>query len=552
MDDFIKNDKNFEELLTYNPFQKNSGFYFVSENIKEIFTILKNILGTKNGCGAVIGKKGTGKTTLINKFINENLKNVDYIYIIGSSASPDELFKEIMEYFADEKINPDIPIKEDTFFKELIKFLKELKEKNQRLFLIFDDAQNFVDETLDVIEKICNLSIGKEKAVTVILLGNEQLEKKLNSKRHKNLRYQLKFFLHIENLKPEEVDRFIKAFLSEKGIEIKVDKNISSLIYKATEGNLEILNRVLNSIVEVIHSNNLKKLDRKTVLPILDNLGLEVQEERKKLPKFSLIGLFILFLIGFYFLLFNKGEEKKTENINEIIAKEKNTPFFPEKKPEPPEVKEEITEKIEKETTENTLPKEEVKLEQEKETEAEIPLTIVNKQEEIKKEEVIKPEQEKVLNETVNKLEDEVNRVSQKIYESYEKGVVLTRTLSLRKGSGTNYKKILDLLKGETVIVIDDKEGKWAKVIYKKDDKEIEGWVYKKFIKKIPKGKAVVTAPFLSVREKPTTKSKRIDKIPKGEVVELTGQKKGIWIKVKYKKDGEIKEGWVSKHFLAY
>ena len=110
----------------------------------------------------------------------------------------------------------------------------------------------------------------------------------------------------------------------------------------------------------------------------------------------------------------------------------------------------------------------------------------------------------------------------------------------------------MDLFKNETVIVVNDSKGKWAKVIYRNKDKEYEGWVYKKFIKKIPKGMAMVTAPFLSVREKPTSKSKRIDKIPKGEFVQLLGEEKGNWVKVKYKKDDQEKEGWVSKYFLAY
>ena len=555
MDNFIEDKKDFEELLTYNPFHKKDEFYFFSENIKEILTILKNILQYKNGCGAIIGEKGTGKTTLIHKFINDYLNGVDYIYIIGSGASPDELYKEIMEYFADEKINPDIPLKENVFFDEFKKFLKGLREKNQRLFLIFDDAQNFSDETLDVIEKICNLSIDKEKAVSVILLGNKQLEKKLNSTRHKNLRYQLKFFLYLQNLNSEEVDRFIKEFLFEKGIEIKVGKDIVSLIFEGTKGNLEILNRVMDNLVEAINSKNLKKINKKIVFSIFDQLGIEVPKEKKRIPKFVVIGLLGLFFVGLYLLIFNKKEERKVETIQEVIKQEKEVT----KKPEPPKMFEEkeieepqqIVEKKEvpkiekKEIPQISQPAEKLEEKAKEKKQTSIPVTIVEKPK-------LEPKEEQQFNEVVDTLKNEVSKVSQKIYENYEKAVVLTRTLSLRKGPGTNYKKILDLFKNETVIVVDDSKGKWAKVIYKKDDKEIEGWVYKKFIKKIPKGMAIVTAPFLSIREKPSSKSKRIDKIPKGEFVQLLGEQKGNWVKVKYKKDDQEIEGWVSKYFLVY
>ncbi len=557
MSNFTENKKEFEELLTYNPFQQKNDFFFLSENIQEIFTILKNILLYKNGCGAIIGEKGTGKTTVIHKFINEYLKDSDYIYLIGSSISTDELFKEIMEYFADEKINPDIPIKENIFFEELIKFLKTLKEKKQRLFIILDDAQNFPDEIFDVIEKICNLTIGKEKAISVILLGDKKLEKKLNSTRHKNLRYQLKFFLHLQNLTLEEVDKFIKEFFFEKGIDVKIDKNITSIIYEATKGNLEILNRVLNNLVDIINENNLKKLNKKTIFSVLDQLGLEFPKEKKKIPRFVLLGLIILFGIGLYLLTFNKEESKKIETLQEVINKEKT--FGEEKKPEPPKIFEEQKEnsnikiandeKVSKEQKKEEKPVEKILKEpinnQEKN---EIPLTITEETP-LKK---TQTQQEEQFNEVFDTLRNEVSNISQKIYENYEKAVVLTKTLSLRKGPGTNYKKILDLLKNETVIVVDDTKEKWAKVIYKKDNKEIEGWVYKKFIKKIPKGMAVVVAPFLSLREKPTSKSKRIDKIPKGELVQLLGEQKGNWVKVKYIKNNEEKVGWVSKHFIVY
>jgi type II secretory pathway predicted ATPase ExeA/uncharacterized protein YgiM (DUF1202 family) len=555
MDNFIKEKEDFDQLLTYNPFHKKDDFFFISENTNEIFTILKNILLSKNGCGAIIGEKGTGKTTLIHRFINEYIRNGDYIYLIGSATSTDELFKEIMEYFADEKINPDVPIKEDVFFTELKKFLKELKEKNQRLFLIFDDAQNFPDEIFDLIEKICQLSIGKEKAVSVILLGDKKLEKKLNSTRHKDLRYQLKFFLQLKNLKPEETERFIKEFLVEKGIDTKIDKSVISVIHKVSNGNLEILNRILNSLTEVIKTNNLKKVNKKAVLSILDQLGLETPKEKSKIPKFAVFSLLILMVFGLFLLVFNKKEKESTETIEEVINKGKS--LETENKPEPPKIfqeekqkegikeesKVQIVQEEKKEEPKSSV-KEEIKKEEKQQIK--IPATIVEEQEKQK------PKQEEQFKEVFNTLENEVGKVSEKIYENYPKAVVLTKTLSLRTGPSTKYKKISDLYKNETVVVVDDSKGKWAKVIYKKEGKEIEGWVYKKFIKRIPKGKAVVTAPFLSVREKPTSKSKRIDKLPEGEIVELTGEKKGNWLKVKYEKDNEIKEGWVSKYFLAY
>ncbi len=565
MDNFLEEKKDFEELLTYSPFERKEDFYFYSQNIKEITTILKNILLSKNGCGAIIGEKGTGKTTFIHRFINEYLKDVEYIYIIGSSLSQDELFKEIMEYFADEKINPDIPIKEKDFFKELKRFLEDLKKKKQRLFLILDDAQNFPDETLDIVEKICKISIDGEKAVSVILLGNKQLEKKLNSTRHKDLRYQLKFFLYLQNLTEDEVENFVKEFLLEKGINIKISKPVISLIFYGTKGNLEILSRFMESLVETINTSNLNKIDKKIVYSIFDQLGIEIPQEKRKIPVFVILIVFGLFLIGVYFLLFPEKEQKKTENLQEIVKKEKEKPLVLEKKPEPPEILEEKSEQkeknepkvqnipeksnVEEEKVLKNLPaKKETKELPEKETSAKNEIRVEEKNllsEKIKTE-------EKDFNEIPSSIENELSKVSQKIYENYKKAVVLTKTLSLRKGPGTNYKKILDLLKNESVIVVDDSKGKWAKVIYRKDGQDIEGWVYKKFIKEIPEGKALVTAPFLSIREKPSSKSKRIGKIPKGELVDLLGEKKGIWVKIRYKEDNKEIEGWVSKYFLAY
>ena len=560
-----------KDHIIFNPFKDEiAEFFFKSEQIEEFLIILKEFLSKSNACGAIVGREGLGKTRLLDIFIKNHLSNVECIFLNGKELEGENLEKYLAETL---KITYEV-----NSFSE---FLDSLKKKNKRLFLIFDDAELLSNENLKFIENLCKNLHGE---FSILLVGDEKLEKKLNSLDFKDLRTNMKFFLKLEPLPLSETEKFIKTFfLKVEKRDIKIDKDAVELLFRYSGGNIAQLLYYLKEIVKELSETGENKINKKMVVKILKREGINVK--LGFFPKILLISIFILLIIVGAYIFFVIYEPGQNQNISQKQQEEK-TPVKIKKAnvPEKTEESKKVTKKVEqkpeinKETIEQEIEKQ--KQEQEKlmkeSKDLEIPplqekpqeennkigkkeISEIEKQEAEKIEKPIKqteqketppPETKEIVSKLQEKTENVENIVNPELIN--KKYFTTAKILSLRTGAGKEYPAIKKLKKYTLVITQGEEKDDWVKVkaIIKKN--QYGGWVSKQYIKPLPKGIGIVNAEFLSLRAGPGTKYPIIVKIPYGEKVKILGEEKGIWIKVQYEKDGQVYEGWVSKYFLTY
>lgn len=154
------------------------------------------------------GEVGTGKTTSIRALLNRLGPEVETALIINPLLSTVELLKTINKDFGFA-----VPGNGSTSVQDQIEalnaFLLGIAKEGRNAVVIIDEAQDLSPEALEMIRLLSNLETETHKLLQLILVGQPELEDKLNRKELRQLRQriQIRHTLHPLNL--EETQKYI-------------------------------------------------------------------------------------------------------------------------------------------------------------------------------------------------------------------------------------------------------------------------------------------------------------------------------------------------------
>lgn len=193
--------------LKENPFNVTSdpNFLYFSKAHKEALLYLLYGIREKKGFLEITGEVGAGKTTLCKALLNQLDKNTKTAFILNSNLSELQLLEAIMEDFG---LHPARRTK-ISLLRQLNNFLLEELKKNSSVVLILDEAQNLKPQTLEAIRLLSNLETDKEKLFQIVLVGQPELRRRLNSPSLLQLRQRIGIRFHINPLEKEDIDKYI-------------------------------------------------------------------------------------------------------------------------------------------------------------------------------------------------------------------------------------------------------------------------------------------------------------------------------------------------------
>ncbi len=200
----------------------------------------------KAGFIVITGEVGTGKTTLINKFIASIPRNCDVASINHKLFSTKGLIQSIFSQFG-------IPFSRETTSELLIKlhqFLKKQHDNGKQSVLILDEAQSLSRNLLEDIRILSNIEAINEKYLNIFMLGQPELQTKLDSYDLRQLKDRVTQQYHLRPLNREETKAYLShrlqiAALENTDPEIFTDEAIDE-IYRYTNG----IPRKINIIAE--------------------------------------------------------------------------------------------------------------------------------------------------------------------------------------------------------------------------------------------------------------------------------------------------------------
>jgi general secretion pathway protein A len=259
------------------PFQDNNDprFYYKSSDHLEALERLHYV--TESGSmnmGMLSGDVGTGKTitklVLIESLKTENPDNM-LVNINSTSYSFAEIMKETLYQLTKE--DPDnLPSRRYSLEIKLRKLLeKKLNSSNNRLFLLFDEAQKIASRDLDYLKDLTNITFGFDSPIIIILIGQPSLIKNVEKLPQVNQRIGMRY--HLSHLSANETSKYIQHRLKIAGAESHVfSPEARNLIHAKTNGIPREINRVCKISMDIASMESIKLIDKDLVEIVFQDL----------------------------------------------------------------------------------------------------------------------------------------------------------------------------------------------------------------------------------------------------------------------------------------
>lgn len=235
---------------------------------------LEYSLLSKEGFVVITGEVGSGKTLLLRHLIEELPEAIRLIHIEQTQLRPVELLQAILNGFGGD-IDTDNKV-------ELIRRLRACVEQahadSQRVLIAVDEAQGLSSAALEEIRMLSGIESSKEKLLSIVLIGQPELRRLLDSAAMEQLRQRIRLRVHLSGLSREEIPHYVESRLRTAGAAKAdgiVDKQAYDLMYRYTGGIPRLVNTVMDMAMLTACLDGHSGIDAGLVRTAVNELGLE-------------------------------------------------------------------------------------------------------------------------------------------------------------------------------------------------------------------------------------------------------------------------------------
>ncbi len=243
--------------FTKNPFKDTleTGLFFRTRHHEEAMVKISLGIEDRHALILLLGESGTGKT-MVSQVV---LRNMDleatqpvFVYVypgMGKGALLGAILKEL-EIENIERYAPDR-------LAQLQEKALALHDAGKRLIVFIDEAHFLKADALHLLRTLSNLETEEEKLITVFLIAEDSLRRRLRAPSYNSLRSRITFTVCLSPLTLNESEQYIKFRLLKCGGSPQIlSPEAFETVYNLSRGIPREINRLLyNGFLEAMSAN---------------------------------------------------------------------------------------------------------------------------------------------------------------------------------------------------------------------------------------------------------------------------------------------------------
>lgn len=201
------------------------------------------------GFVVVTGEVGTGKTLLLRCLLRllKESSDVAYAYVFNGRLSPNEFLEYILSDFG----LPASGKNKSELLLDLGHLLVSRGSKKLTTVLVVDEAHHLSEDILEEIRLLSNLETTDDKLLQIVLVGQPELDEKLDSLGLRQLKQRIALRAQLRALDAEETSDYITRRLLIAGADSHRDPTLfPSDTMAAVHQHSQGLPRLINTICE--------------------------------------------------------------------------------------------------------------------------------------------------------------------------------------------------------------------------------------------------------------------------------------------------------------
>jgi len=252
--------------FSQSPFENNldQRFLFLGEDHREVLAALLYFAEAKKGLAIVCGDVGTGKTMLINSFLDRLPDSVQSIMMLIPYASSLDILIHIANALKVRNTGNESVLE---LTDKVKKALTSAKLRTKSFVLIIDEAHLLSDQALEEIRLLSNIETPDQKLLQILLVGQYELSHKLDRPEMRHLRQRINVNRFLSPLNPEETFQYIDHRLKQVGSSFAAvfEDPCRSLIFKLTAGCPRLINQLCDNALLIGMTEGRQKINRKVL-----------------------------------------------------------------------------------------------------------------------------------------------------------------------------------------------------------------------------------------------------------------------------------------------
>lgn len=264
--------------LKRSPFELSPDPYFVfpTEKIKETLFSVYYAIAQRKGFVVVTGEVGTGKTLMMRCLLDLlKRQQVRFSNVFNPRLSPLDFLRYVTH---DLGINVPEPTKAN-LLQALYRFLLAEVAKGLTTVLVIDEAQQLPLSVLEEVRLLTNLETTQQKLLQIILVGQPELDARLDSYELRQLKQRIAVRCRLEPLRENEVRTYVERRLQLAGangyVQTLFPPETLSAVYRYSFGVPRIINSLCDQGLLAAYARNTKVVSVEMIDEIATYLRLQ-------------------------------------------------------------------------------------------------------------------------------------------------------------------------------------------------------------------------------------------------------------------------------------